>query len=94
MQPEIKLSSRVQQGRCSPRAVTPPERIRFLFLPIDLGDEAQVMDGLRAVLDRYGRIDCAANCAGVDRSAGILDYTAADFDLIFGTNVRGLFLCL
>ncbi|MCT0227636.1 efflux RND transporter periplasmic adaptor subunit [Synechococcus sp. CS-1331] len=27
MQPEIKLPSRVQQGRCSPQAVTPPERI-------------------------------------------------------------------
>ncbi|MCT0228019.1 YqhA family protein, partial [Synechococcus sp. CS-1331] len=40
MQPEIKLPSRVQQGRCSPQAVTPPERIHifksikfFFFAP-------------------------------------------------------------
>lgn len=66
----------------------------FLFLQVDLGDEAQVTGAVRTALDRYGRLDCAANCAGVDMSAGFLDYTAADFDQIFGTNVRGLFLCL
>ncbi|MCT0223563.1 SDR family NAD(P)-dependent oxidoreductase [Synechococcus sp. CS-1328] len=66
----------------------------FLFLPMDLGDETQVTGGVRTALDRYGRLDCAANCAGVDRSAGFLDYTAADFDCIFDANVRGLFLCL
>lgn len=81
------------QGAESQRLVE-AEGGTFLFLPIDLGDEAQVIGGLQTVLDRYGRLDCAANCAGVDRSAGFLDYTAADFDLTFGTNVRGLFLCL
>ncbi len=34
MHPEIKLPSRVQQGRCSPRAVTPPERILGFFIPM------------------------------------------------------------
>jgi NAD(P)-dependent dehydrogenase (short-subunit alcohol dehydrogenase family) len=66
----------------------------FQFLPVDLGDEASIVAAVRQVLDRHGRIDCAANCAGVDVSAAFLDYTAADFDRVFGTNVRGLFLCL
>ena len=66
----------------------------FLFLPMDLDDEGQITSGVRAALDRFGRLDCGANCAGVDRSAGFLDYTAADFDQIFSANVRGLFLCL
>ena len=66
----------------------------FVFLEMDLGDEAQIISGVQAVVDRFGRIDCAANCAGVDRSSGFLDYTAADFDRIFSTNVRGLFLCM
>src|SRR5262249_60324015 len=66
----------------------------FLFVPMDLGDEAQIAGAVRTVLDRHGRLDCAANCAGFDFNASFLDYTAADFDRIFGTNVRGLFLCL
>src|SRR5262245_35002767 len=60
----------------------------FLFLSMDLADEAQVAGAVQAALERYGRLDCAANCAGVDVIAGFLDYTAADFDEIFGTNVR------
>jgi NAD(P)-dependent dehydrogenase (short-subunit alcohol dehydrogenase family) len=66
----------------------------FAFVPADLLDEAQVVAAIRGVLERHGRLDCAANCAGFDFNAGLLDYTAADFDRIFGTNVRGLFLCL
>lgn len=66
----------------------------FLFVPMDLADEAQVAGAVRAAVDRHGRLDCAANCAGYDRSAAFVDYTPADFDLLFGTNVRGLFLCL
>jgi NAD(P)-dependent dehydrogenase (short-subunit alcohol dehydrogenase family) len=66
----------------------------FLFVPVDLVNEAQIAAAVRTVLDRYERLDCAANCAGFDHNAGFLNYTAADFDEIFGTNVRGLFLCM
>src|SRR6516164_6994100 len=86
-------------GRNAPRGAETQRLVEaeggaFLFLPMDLGDAAQVAGAVRVALDRYGRLDCAANCAGVDVNAGFLDYTAADFDQIFGTNVRGLFLCL
>lgn len=66
----------------------------FQFVPVDLGNEAQITAAVRTILERHGRLDCAANCAGFDFNAGFLDFTAADFDRIFGTNVRGLFLCL
>ena len=66
----------------------------FQFVPLDLCDEAEIVAAMRIVMDRYGRLDCAANCAGFDLNAAFLDYTAADFDMIFGTNVRGLFLCM
>ena len=86
-------------GRNAPRGAETQRLVEaeggaFLFLPMDLGDAAQVAGAVRVALDRYGRLDCAANCAGVDVNASFLDYTAADFDQIFGTNVRGLFLCL
>jgi NAD(P)-dependent dehydrogenase (short-subunit alcohol dehydrogenase family) len=66
----------------------------FHFVPMDLCDETQIVAAMRIVMDRHGRLDCAANCAGFDLNAAFLDYTAADFDVIFGTNVRGLFLCM
>jgi NAD(P)-dependent dehydrogenase (short-subunit alcohol dehydrogenase family) len=67
---------------------------QFSFVPVDLMDEAEIVGAIRLVLDRHGRLDCAANCAGFDYNADLLNYTAADFEQIFGTNVRGLFLCL
>jgi NAD(P)-dependent dehydrogenase (short-subunit alcohol dehydrogenase family) len=67
---------------------------RFLFVPADLRDEAQVVAAVQTAVERHGRLDCAANCAGEDVSAAFLDYTAADFDRLFDTNVRGLFFCL
>jgi NAD(P)-dependent dehydrogenase (short-subunit alcohol dehydrogenase family) len=67
---------------------------QFSFVQLDLMKEAEIVAAIRSVMDRHGRLDCAANCAGFDYNADLLDYTAADFDRIFGTNVRGLFLCL
>src|SRR5262245_44873095 len=36
----------------------------FLFLPMDLGDEAQIAGAVRTAMDRYGRLDCAVNLRG------------------------------
>ena len=66
----------------------------FQFVPMDLSDDSQIDAAVRAVIDRFGRLDCAANCAGFDCNADFLDYTVTDFDRIFSTNVRGLFLCM
>src|SRR5271165_1581023 len=66
----------------------------FSFVPMDLAEEDQIIAAVRTVMDRYNRLDCAVNCAGIDPAERLLDYTAADFDRIFDTNVRGLFLCV
>lgn len=66
----------------------------FQFVAVDLGNEEQIAAAVRAATERHGRLDCAANCAGYDLNAAFLDYTAADFDKIFTTNVKGLFLCM
>jgi NAD(P)-dependent dehydrogenase (short-subunit alcohol dehydrogenase family) len=66
----------------------------FSFVPMDLAQEMQIVAAVRSGMQRHGRLDCAVNCAGFDQNAAFLDYTAADFDRIFDTNVRGLFFCL
>jgi NAD(P)-dependent dehydrogenase (short-subunit alcohol dehydrogenase family) len=65
-----------------------------LFLSVDVGSDAQVSDAIRQTLSAYGRLDYAANCAGFDRNAALLDYGEADYQRIFDVNVKGLFLCL
>jgi len=65
-----------------------------IFLSVDVGDGAQVSDAIRRTLSAYGRLDYAANCAGLDHNAALLDYGEADYQRIFDVNVKGLFLCL
>lgn len=65
-----------------------------IFLAADVAQEANVAAAIEQTLSRFGRLDFAANCAGIDRNARLVDYTGADFDVIFDANVKGLFFCL
>ena len=65
-----------------------------LFVDVDVAVEAQVAGAIETIVSRYGRLDCAANCAGVDSSAALLDYTELDYQTIFDANVKGLFFCI
>jgi len=65
-----------------------------LFIPVDLAREADVIGAIEQTASRFGHIDFTANCAGIDLNADLVDYTEADFDTIFDTNVKGLFFCL
>jgi len=64
------------------------------FRTVDVSIEAEIQAVIAEILARHGRLDCAANCAGVDAIAALTDYTAADYDRVFDTNVKGLFFCL
>ncbi|HEX4611871.1 MAG TPA: SDR family oxidoreductase [Urbifossiella sp.] len=59
----------------------------------DLGDEVAVKGMVRAVLDRFGRIDVLANCAAVWQAKPLEEVTAADVRLHFDANALGTFLC-
>ncbi len=65
-------------------------------LPIqaDVSDEAQVQGAIQAAVDKFGRIDYAANCAGIGcPRAKFADTQTADFEKTMGVNARGCFLC-
>jgi NAD(P)-dependent dehydrogenase (short-subunit alcohol dehydrogenase family) len=64
------------------------------FRPLDVGIEADIAAVIAEIVARHGRLDCAANCAGVDAIAALTDYTEADYARVFDTNVKGLFFCL
>ena len=58
------------------------------------GDIGKAADDRRVVEEAVaalGRIDILVNNAGVERSAPFLEVTEADYDLVLGVNLRGLF---
>jgi 3-oxoacyl-[acyl-carrier protein] reductase len=57
----------------------------------DIADTRQVAELFDRVLDRFGRIDILVNNAGIARYGPIADYREADFDRLFGVNVKGVF---
>ena len=67
---------------------------RFRFLACNVSREAEIEAVIADVLAREGRLDLAANCAGVDHVATLMDSENAAYERVFDINVRGLFLCL
>ena len=61
----------------------------------DVTKSADVKAYVKATLDKYGRIDCFFNNAGIEgKVAHTADYDEAVFDQVIGVNVKGVFLGL
>jgi glucose 1-dehydrogenase len=59
-----------------------------------VGDVGKVADGQRVIrvgVAAMGRIDILVNNAGVERRAGFLDASEADYDLVMHVNLKGPF---
>ena len=59
----------------------------------DVSDDASARGAVKAVIDRFGRIDILINNAGIHRDRLLLRMTPADFDEVLQVNLRGAFLC-
>jgi len=61
----------------------------------DVTKSADVKAYVKAAIDKYGRIDCFFNNAGIEgKVSQIVDYDEAVFDAVIGVNVKGVFLGL
>ena len=61
----------------------------------DVTKSADVKAYVKAAIDKYGRIDCFFNNAGIEgKVSPIVDYDEAVFDAVLGVNVKGVFLGL
>lgn len=58
----------------------------------DVCDAAAVEQAIGEVLERFGRIDAAVNCAGIDFTYWLDELTVEQFDRVIGVNLRGPFL--
>jgi len=64
-----------------------------LPLVCDIRDEAQVAAAVKQTVERFGGIDILVNNASAISLAGTLETPMKRFDLMFGVNVRGTYLC-
>jgi citronellol/citronellal dehydrogenase len=66
---------------------------KCLPLKVDIRDELQVAEAVRSAADKFGGIDILINNASAINLTGTEATPMKRFDLMFGVNVRGTFLC-
>jgi NAD(P)-dependent dehydrogenase (short-subunit alcohol dehydrogenase family) len=62
--------------------------------PDDVSGESDVQRLVGSTVERFGRLDAAANCAAVKPGGGVLDLAMAEFDRAMATNLRGTWMCV
>ena len=64
-------------------------------LQADMSKAAEVEAMVAAVVETYGRLDCAFNNAGIEGAlASTADYTEADWAPVIAVNLTGVWLCM
>jgi NAD(P)-dependent dehydrogenase (short-subunit alcohol dehydrogenase family) len=65
------------------------------FLACDVTDSSQVAGLVRACVERFDRLDCAFNNAGIGgESARLAEYGEAEWNRVLAVNLTGVFLCM
>ena len=66
-----------------------------LFAPADVSRPQEVERLVRAAVERFGRLDCAFNNAGIEgESAATAECTEANWDRVLDINLKGAWLCM
>jgi NAD(P)-dependent dehydrogenase (short-subunit alcohol dehydrogenase family) len=61
--------------------------------PTDVTDASSVAGLFEAAVNAFGRVDVLVNNAGITTQQNMIDLDEVEWDRIFNTNVRGMFLC-
>ncbi|MEV4509550.1 SDR family oxidoreductase [Dactylosporangium sp. NPDC049525] len=73
------------------RSITPSDDSMILTVAGDIADPTVGADVIEQGLAAFGRVDTLVNNAGVFVAKPFTDYTAEDYDLLTGVNLRGFF---
>ena len=67
-----------------------------LTIEADVTEAAEVDAMVAAVVDRYGRLDCAFNNAGIEGKAGTttIEYEEDDWDRVIRIDLKSVWLCM
>jgi 3-oxoacyl-[acyl-carrier protein] reductase len=78
------------------------EALGVAFYKVNVTSQAEVQAWVAQVIARYGRIDVLVNNAGIVRDGQLVKFkegelvgqmAEADFDLVIGVNLKGVFTC-
>ena len=96
----LQLGYEVVINYCSNKSAAIATQAEFNMLgycPVlmraDVSDEYQVRDMFSEIFRLYNKIDVLVNNAGISYMGVIQDTTPAEWDRIFGVNMRGVYLC-
>lgn len=64
-----------------------------LAVPADIADRDQVAGLVQQTMARFGRIDILVNNAGIFPRAAFMEMSESDWDEVFTTNLKTVFLC-
>jgi NAD(P)-dependent dehydrogenase (short-subunit alcohol dehydrogenase family) len=67
---------------------------QVFFSLCDVTQEAQVRDSVAQTAARFGGLQILVNCAGVVHVGPLHEYSAADWDLLMGVNLKSIFFSL
>ena len=67
--------------------------VKVLGLQVDVGQEESIQNGVKQVLDEFGKVSTMVNNAGVNIRKMPEEYTVEEWDWILSINLRGAFLC-
>lgn len=65
-----------------------------LALMINVANPAEIRAGVRAVVERFGKLDIMVNCAAICHVDPLLEVTPDRWDHVFDVNARGAFYCM
>lgn len=60
---------------------------------MDVASEDEVKAGVKAAIERFGKIDILVNNAGITRDQLVMRMKRADWDAVLSTNLTGAYLC-
>lgn len=66
---------------------------KVAFFKVDVSNQEQVQQAVKAIAAHFGNIDILINNAGITRDASLLKMSAADFDQVIQINLNGVFYC-
>jgi NAD(P)-dependent dehydrogenase (short-subunit alcohol dehydrogenase family) len=76
-------------------AIPPQAGQRLMATLVDVSKPAEVNRWIESVVSKFGKLDHAANVAGVGETvANLAEKTDAEFDRIVDINLRGVFNCM
>lgn len=66
--------------------------IQTMIVEMDVSNEAEIISGIKKIIDRFGKIDVLVNCAGIVFDRDIYKATVSEFENTIRVNVLGAFI--